>query len=48
MPTGVNIPQRIVQAVAVRVQALRVCPIRHNGIRADEPADGGVVVAGGH
>ena len=42
---GVGIDQRVVDTVAVAVQALRT-GIRQDGIRLDEPAELGVVVPG--
>ena len=44
MPARVNIPQRIVQAIAVPVKALGIEWCRHYGIRADKPPYGSVIV----
>ena len=46
MPTRIHVLQRIIQAVAIAVESLRVGGIGYYGIRADEPAYCRIVVAG--
>lgn len=45
MPRGVGIFERIVQDIAVPVQAAGVAGLGHNRIRLREPAQRGVVVS---
>ena len=42
----IHILQWVVYYIAIPIQALRVGPIRHYGVRRDEPAHDGVVEAG--
>ena len=37
MPTRIRVPQRIVQDIAIPVQALRIPRLRHNRVRLQEP-----------
>jgi hypothetical protein len=46
MPARIGVLEGIVFAIAIPIQTLRIRVIRHNRIRADEPANRGVVVAG--
>jgi len=39
-----GVPQRIVEAVAIPVETLRIGRVRHNGVRADEPPYRGIVI----
>jgi len=43
---GVGVFERVVEHVGVAVEGLGVARLRHHRIRADEPAQGGVVEAG--
>ena len=45
MPTGVDVPQRIIPHIRIPVQVLRVAGVRHNRVRADEPTQCGIVEA---
>ncbi len=46
MPTRVGVPERVIEHVGVAVEGLGVAGLRHHRIRAEEPAQGRVVVAG--
>ncbi len=46
MPTGIHIPQGIVEHIRVAVEALGIARPRHNRIRRDEAAQLPIVPAG--
>lgn len=46
MPTRVDVPNRVISAIAISVKTLRIARIWDNGVRLDKPAEFGVVVAG--
>jgi len=46
MPRGVGVLQRVVGNVRIPIQRLRVARLRHHRVRADEPSQRRVVVAG--
>ena len=46
VPCRVGEPERVIHTVRVWVQVLRVQVVRDNRVRADEPADRGIVEAG--
>ena len=44
MPTGIRIPERIVERIRVPIQALRIPRVQHEGIRLQEPSQRGIVL----
>jgi len=46
MPRGIDVPQRVIQAIAIPVKELGVASDLHHRIRAEEAAQGRVVEAG--
>ncbi len=46
MSTWINILQRIVEAITVSIQTLRIQWIGHNSIGRDKPADVSVIITG--
>jgi hypothetical protein len=43
---GIDILQRVIEAIGIPVKGLRIGGIRDNGIRADEAAQSGIIVTG--
>ncbi len=44
VPGNIPIPQRIVECVRVPIEALRIPRFRHEGIRLQEPSQGGIIL----
>ncbi len=44
MPTGIRIPEWIVERIRIPIEALRIPRVRHEGIRLQEPSQRGIIL----